>query len=510
MWEVQFACQMVRHRGQHFSSSRLSVPAVFQSPVAESCHFLFSPCRTFFPNRGLDFVTAHPSSPSKGVSSKAVDGKVQELSVMSGEFPNRILRQVAAWTGLLALCGVLALAQDAAPGARSDGQIEMDVVHALDAAQALKNDMITAATIEGEVTLSGTVALESSKQLAQSIARQVPGVVKVKNNLKVGDPKAAAEQANLPAAQSTSDDPTQGGYESDGQAQSYPQDQSGYNQAQQNQQYPQQDSGYQQGYNQPAAPYAPPAPPVPQRPRLQVPNYPQAPGPLTIAAGTLLELRTAEAVSSKFAKDGTPVQFTVLRDVVLGGNYLAIPRGATVHGVVTQAKKSGALGGAPELSLKLTALDLGGRSYPLDSDEFKIKGPNKAGSTAGHMFGGALIGTIIGCAAGRGAGCAIGAGAGAAAGGVASAATSGPDAWIPSEARVDFHIASPVTVNPVSHEEAVRLAEGLVQGGPILYQRQIVTYPYGPYGAPVVVAAPPPPPVYYHPYYVVGGYYYWR
>ena len=40
----------------------------------------------------------------------------------------------------------------AANGARSDGQIEMDVVHALDASQALKNDLITAATIQSEVT----------------------------------------------------------------------------------------------------------------------------------------------------------------------------------------------------------------------------------------------------------------------------------------------------------------------------------------------------------------------
>ena len=65
--------------------------------------------------------------------------------------------------GVLALAGVMALAQDAAPsnGPRSDGQIEMDVVHALDGSQALKNDLITAATIQSEVTLSGTVSSDS-------------------------------------------------------------------------------------------------------------------------------------------------------------------------------------------------------------------------------------------------------------------------------------------------------------------------------------------------------------
>ena len=48
----------------------------------------------------------------------------------------------------------------------------MDVVHALDASQALKNDLITAATIQSEVTLSGTVSSDSSRQLAESVARR--------------------------------------------------------------------------------------------------------------------------------------------------------------------------------------------------------------------------------------------------------------------------------------------------------------------------------------------------
>ena len=69
----------------------------------------------------------------------------------------------------------------------------MDVVHALDASQALKNDLITAATIQSEVTLSGTVSSEASKQLAESIASHVDGVTKVHNNLTVGNPGADAQ-----------------------------------------------------------------------------------------------------------------------------------------------------------------------------------------------------------------------------------------------------------------------------------------------------------------------------
>src|ERR1700692_5081681 len=98
--------------------------------------------------------------------------------------------RVVSSLGVSALAGVMALAQDAAPsnGPRSDGQIEMDVVHALDASQALKNDLITAATIQREVTLSGTVSPDASRQLAESVAKGVPGVSKVHNNLKLGNP----------------------------------------------------------------------------------------------------------------------------------------------------------------------------------------------------------------------------------------------------------------------------------------------------------------------------------
>ena len=59
-----------------------------------------------------------------------------------------LILRIFSSVGVIALAGAMALAQDAAPSnaPRSDGQIEMDVVHALDGSQALKNDLITAAT----------------------------------------------------------------------------------------------------------------------------------------------------------------------------------------------------------------------------------------------------------------------------------------------------------------------------------------------------------------------------
>src|ERR1700722_10077501 len=126
-------------------------------------------------------------------------------------FPQSFWMKAMAAAGLVVLAGTLAIAQDAgqnpsqdpnqpaAAGQRTDGQIEMDVVHSLDASDALKNDLITAATIQGEVTLSGTVSSQASKDLAESIVHHVSGVTNVHNNLKVGNPQDAAD------AQATAD-----------------------------------------------------------------------------------------------------------------------------------------------------------------------------------------------------------------------------------------------------------------------------------------------------------------
>jgi hypothetical protein len=396
-----------------------------------------------------------------------------------------------AWTALVILCGVVSLAQEMAmppapeSAVRSDNQIEMDVVHALDTASALKNDLITAATIQGEVTLSGTVSSDSSRDLAGSLASHIAGVLKVNNNLKVGNPQepppAQPAAGNQPDYQET---PNSEGDEGSMRDQIRAEVQSQI-QAQRQAQH-----GY--GAQSNNAPQRPPAP-----------RYTESNDPVTIPAGTLLELRTSEPVKSKKAKVGQPVQFMVIRDVAVG-NVLAIPRGTIVHGVVSESKKAGDLAGGSELALKLTSLDLGGQNYPLESGLFKVKGPGKGEYTAHNMIGSTLLGTALGCIAGRGAGCAIGAGAGLAAGTAVSAATPGPGIWIPAEARVDFHLNAPMTVNPVSLKEAARMAQGLYQGGPALYQRG-----YNPYGRPY----PPAygyPPVYYRPYYSVGGYYYWR
>jgi hypothetical protein len=205
---------------------------------------------------------------------------------------------------------------------------------------------------------------------------------------------------------------------------------------------------------------------------------------LTVLEDTLIRVMTNEPVNSKRAETGSPVLFTVSEDVFVG-DALAIPRGATVRGEVIKSKKAGVLTGSPELILKLDSLELGGRSYPFYTYQFEVKGTSKTRPTETKALRGAAVGAIVGAATGsvsakggvsddatgRAASMTAGAAVGAGVGTLVSAATPGPGIWIPSEAQLDFYLASPITVMQVSAKEAARLSQGLHSGGPSLYVR---------------------------------------
>jgi hypothetical protein len=370
--------------------------------------------------------------------------------------------------------------QTAQQGANTDADIQSNVGYALTHDNSLQGQQITATTSQGQVTLSGSVQTHAQRQQAETIAANVPGVTGILNNITVTDansplPTAAAvtdqQQADSGQEQAPPPPPDQPAG-NQGYSQTAPPPPS--NGARPPYQY-QQQGGYppqQQAYN--------PAPPPPS-------------GPVTVPAGTLVRVRLSEPLDTAHLKDGTYFQATAAADVYQGG-VLAIPRGAVLTGTVVEAKKGGELGGSATLRLQLTNINLEGRVYPIATDIWSNKGPNKAGYTAGNTIGGAALGAIIGGIVGRGAGAAIGAGVGGAAGLATSAATNGPRLILPAEAQVDFHLTNAVTVQPVSWQEAQRLATASTPQQPRLVRRP-VGYPY-PYGYP----APPPPGYYAYPY----------
>lgn len=414
--------------------------------------------------------------------------------------------------GLLAGClcfsaGAVVLAQESSPGAqpqaqqatRSDAEIQSDVSRALAHDPTLQGQKINSPTADGIVTLNGTVETNAQFQQAETIASKVPGVAGILNNIKVADPNspipppppdtadtlapgADTAQSNVPPPPPDMEPNAQAAPNTNAQAapEQAPGNQAPPSQEPPNQAPPQPYFNARPPYQpQQGGYYPPPQPgryyPAPQ----QGYNAPPPSGPVTIPAGTLLRVRLSETLDTAHLKPGTYFQGTAANDVYQNG-VLAIPRGAVVQGQVIQARNAGELGGSAELQLQIDSINLGGAVFPLATDVWSNKGPNKAGYTAANTAGGAAFGAIIGGLIGGGAGAAIGAGVGGVGGLAASSATHGPRLILPVESTVDFHLTAPATVQPVSWQEAQRLASS-VPPPPRLVRRPYPYYPYGPY-----------------------------
>ena len=377
-----------------------------------------------------------------------------------------------------------------APAAKTmpDAAVEANVLKALAGAPDLANQPMTTTTVYGVVTLSGSVESEALRVEAETIVSKTKGVQKVVDEMTLGGENANAQpEGNMapapPAAQaqapieegSPDSDNTGSANQVQNQAPNQVQNQAP-NQAPNQSANP----AVQQPYGGPPPGYAQTQP---------VYGGQEGGAAVTVPAGALLRMRINQTLTSASAKAGDRFDGIVVNDVVADG-AVAIPRGAAVQGTVVDAKKSGALSGRGELTLQLTQVTLGGKSYAIVSDVWGRATGDKAAQSVNSTAAGGVMGALIGAAAGGGRGAAIGAGVGGALG-LGSAATSGSgQVYVPSEGLLTFHLAQPATVTTVSQAEMDRLAQG-VPGGAQQQQlrRRYPAVYYGPYG-----------PGYYRPY----------
>ncbi|MGA2897898.1 MAG: BON domain-containing protein [Acidobacteriaceae bacterium] len=377
-----------------------------------------------------------------------------------------------------------------APAAKTmpDAAVEANVLKALAGAPDLANQPMTTTTVYGVVTLSGSVESEALRVEAETIVSKTKGVQKVVDEMTLGGENANAQpEGNMapapPAAQaqapieegSPDSDNTGSANQVQNQAPNQVQNQAP-NQAPNQSANP----AVQQPYGGPPPGYAQTQP---------VYGGQEGGAAVTVPAGALLRMRINQTLTSASAKAGDRFDGIVVNDVVADG-AVAIPRGAAVQGTVVDAKKSGALSGRGELTLQLTQVTLGGKSYAIVSDVWGRATGDKAAQSVNSTAAGGVMGALIGAAAGGGRGAAIGAGVGGALG-LGSAATSGSgQVYVPSEGLLTFHLAQPATVTTLSQAEMDRLAQGVPQGmQPQQLRRRYPPVYYGPYG-----------PGYYRPY----------
>jgi hypothetical protein len=163
---------------------------------------------------------------------------------------------------------------------------------------------------------------------------------------------------------------------------------------------------------------------------------------VTVPAGTRLLIRMNNSLNSQRDRVGT--LFTARLETNLQvGNTVVAPRGATVHGRLSESRSAGRATGRSELSLELTDIIINGTAFPIRTGDYSVQGSHSLGQTAGRTARGAGLGTVIGAIAGNaGRGAAIG----ATAGGMASIFSRGEQINIPSETLLEFRLQQPASL----------------------------------------------------------------
>ena len=290
----------------------------------------------------------------------------------------------------------------------------------------------------GAVTLSGTVDNDAQREAAARQAASVPGVKEVINNLQVADsapartaavpaatppssaPAPTASRAAKPSAASTKkahvakDAAMAGGAAAAG-------------------------TGAAMASNSSSAPM-----PAPQ-PAVSTPAPPPPPQKVTISQGTQLSVRLAEPLDTTANLPGQNFHATLNTAVTSDGEEV-IPSGSEIIGHIVDLKSAGKFTGQSALVLQLDSITSGGKTYSIQTDQYKKEASSRGKNTAEKVGGGAILGGIIGALAGGGKGAAIGAGVGGAAGGGIQAAGKSQQIKLAAETILSFTLQAPVTV----------------------------------------------------------------
>jgi hypothetical protein len=162
-----------------------------------------------------------------------------------------------------------------------------------------------------------------------------------------------------------------------------------------------------------------------------------------------MAIRLVDAIDSETAQPGQTFRATLDSPLASEGD-VAVPSGYDVQGHVVDVKSAGKFAGKSELVLQLDRIMVGGKSYSIQTDQYRREGSSRGKNTAEKVGAGAAIGAIIGGIAGGGKGAGIGAAAGGGLGGGVQAATKGQQIKLPSETVLNFTLQSPLTVTQVN------------------------------------------------------------
>ena len=176
------------------------------------------------------------------------------------------------------------------------------------------------------------------------------------------------------------------------------------------------------------------------------PDPAKAPPPITIPAGTLLNVLLPEGIEVDAAQAGMTFK-ALLDDPVMIDGKVVIPRNVPLVLQATKVEQAGKMKGADKITLKANSITFGGRKYDIVTTVVEQKGSGEGKKTTRKVLGGAGLGAVIGGIAGGGTGAAIGAVAGTATGAIISSQGT-EHLTLPAETRLQFNLTAAVIVQP--------------------------------------------------------------
>jgi BON domain len=273
----------------------------------------------------------------------------------------------------------------------TDAEIASEIQNKINADPNIPTKQISVGNSNGMATLSGSVSSDLERIAAANDASQVEGVKTVVNNLQVASAAASAPPQSSPLSS--------------------------------------------------------PAP-RPQRTRSSPPEVVRTRASVvTIPEGTPLSVRLIDSIDSERNKTGDRFRASLSSPILADGRVI-VPKDADVDGEILALNSAGHFAGRSELALALTTLNFNGKTYEIETDQYKKEGASRGKRTAETVGGGAAVGALIGGLTGGGKGAAIGAGIGAGAGTGVQAVTKGQQIRLPSETVLQFRLNAPLTVEP--------------------------------------------------------------
>lgn len=306
----------------------------------------------------------------------------------------------------------------------------------------LSTKQLSVQASNGIVTISGFVDDDAQRAAAARQAAAVDGVKEVVNNLQVASGsngsapalpvrKVAATKlaASTPSGKSRS-------------VQKSGRSRTAEDRAAGNDSSAQSDSTIAKDSQQFAPPEEPPSSAASSS---GTPPEPPQPLKVTIEQGTPISVRLIDSIDSEKNQVGDTFHATLNTPLSAEGSE-AIPAGTDISGHVVDVKSAGKFAGQSLVVLELDSVSANGKSYNLQTDQFRKEGNSRGKNTAEKVGGGAILGGIIGAIAGGGKGAAVGTAAGAGVGAGAQAASKAHQIKLPSETVLNFTLQAPVTV----------------------------------------------------------------